>query len=683
MTVQQVFTWLRMTCDRRARAAWLSLGDKSLLNYITGKNLSVRQRLMTLGAAAVVGIGSMLAVGWYQNAQLNLSLERAIAVKDEVEKVNEMRLANANLVLAAMDTIIDRGEGSIQPERVEIINAATAILTDGSATLKSIAAEAGAANEVATYDQDLQTVVQAIKVDLKRMVEEGAPEEDYAAVDDAIDGAGERVGATLNNVSALGGNIVAERVGEATQRSAEALQVQLILGSMAFLTVLALQFIHGNSIANGIRAVARSMQRIVDGDYHATIEGTERGDEIGRMAKSADVFRLAAIEKQNLEESTRSQRLQDEAERERRMSSAEADTRALKLAVDALGEGLKHLSGGDLSAEITITFPPGLERLRHDFNEVATNLKKVMQEIASNSSSIHANSQQMRSAAEDLARRTEQQAASLEETSAALSEITQTVKSSTERAEEASHMVDKAKDYTEKSGAVVSDAMAAMNRIEDATDEIGKIINVIDEIAFQTNLLALNAGVEAARAGDAGKGFAVVAQEVRALAGRAAEAARNIKTLVTRSSEEVRSGVDLVTATGEALHRIGEDVLRINEHVKAIVTSAREQSVGLSEINSAVGQMDQVTQQNAAMVEQTNAASHTLASDAENLSRLVGQFKMNLGETAHAHVPEPAAAAPARPSPARALIQKVAGTFNRTASASASGAAAKEHWEEF
>jgi methyl-accepting chemotaxis protein len=659
-------------------------GDTSLLNYITGKNLSVRQRLMTLGAAAILGIGSMLAVGWYQNAQLNLSLERAMTVKYEVEKVNEMRLANANLVLAAMDTIIDRGEGSIQPERIEIINAATATLAAGSATLKAIAAEAGAADQVSTYDEDLNTVTQAIKVDLKRMVENGAPEADYAAVDDAIDGAGERVGATLNNVSALGGNIVAERVAEATQRSAEALRVQLILGSIAFLTVVFLQFIHGNSIANGIRAVARSMQRIVDGDYNATIEGTERGDEIGNMAKSADVFRLAAIEKQDLEESTRSQRLQDEAERERRTSSAEADTRALKVAVDALGEGLKNLSEGDLSARITVSFPPDLERLRHDFNEVATNLKKVMQEIASNSSSIHANSQQMRSAADDLARRTEQQAASLEQTSAALSEITQTVKSSTERAEEASHMVDNAKDYAEKSGAVVNDAMAAMNRIEDATDEIGKIINVIDEIAFQTNLLALNAGVEAARAGDAGKGFAVVAQEVRALAGRAAEAARDIKTLVTRSSDEVRSGVDLVTATGEALHRIGEDVLRINEHVKAIVTSAREQSVGLSEINSAVGQMDQVTQQNAAMVEQTNAASHTLASDAENLSRLVGQFKMNLGETAHARDPEQAAAvAPARPSPARALIQKVAGTFNRTASASASGAAAKEHWEEF
>jgi len=315
---------------------------------------------------------------------------------------------------------------------------------------------------------------------------------------------------------------------------------------------------------------------------------------------------------------------------------------------------------------------------------VAINLKRVMTEIATNSSSIRANGQQMKSAADDLARRTEQQAASLEETSAALSEITETVKSATDRAEEASHMVDNAKDYAEKSGAVVNDAMSAMNRIEDATDEIGKIINVIDEIAFQTNLLALNAGVEAARAGDAGKGFAVVAQEVRALAGRAADAARDIKTLVSRSNDEVRSGVELVTATGQALHRIGEDVLRINEHVKAIVTSAREQSVGLSEINSAVSQMDQVTQQNAAMVEQTNAASHTLASDAENLSRLVGQFKVNLGEAAHDQYQEAArAASPQRPSPARALMNKVAGSFNRTATATASAAAAQEHWEEF
>jgi methyl-accepting chemotaxis protein len=655
-----------------------------MFNYITGKDLSVKQRLMTLGAAAVIGIGSMLAVGWYQNARISAAIQDSIEIKDEVERINEMRLANANMVLAAMDTIIDRGEGKIQPERVEIINAAVALLNDGTPVLNGVAAEAGVPGEVSAYADDLKIVVKAIQVDLKRMVETGAPDEDYAAIDDAIDGAGERLGSVLNNLSALGGNLVEDYVNEATSRSNQALTFQLGLGSLAFITVIALQFIHGNSIANGIRQVRNSMQRITDGDYDAQVDGTDRRDEIGGMARSADLFRKAAIEKRELEETSRTQRQQNEAERESRTAAMEADTRALKLAVDALGEGLTRLSQGDLCAAITSPFPPDLERLRNDFNEVATNLKRVMTEISSNSSSIYANSQQMRSAADDLARRTEQQAASLEETSAALSEITETVKTATERAEEASHMVDNAKDYAEKSGEVVNDAMAAMERIEGATGEIGKIINVIDEIAFQTNLLALNAGVEAARAGDAGKGFAVVAQEVRALAGRAAEAARDIKTLVGRSSDEVRSGVELVTATGEALHRIGEDVLRINEHVKAIVTSAREQSVGLSEINSAVGQMDQVTQQNAAMVEQTNAASHTLASDAENLSRLVGQFKVNLGETAHVQYQEPAkAASPQKPSPARALMNKVAGSFNRSASATAPAAAAQEHWEEF
>ncbi len=655
-----------------------------MLNFITGRNLSVKQRLMTLGAAAIVGIGSMLAVGWYQNARISTAIHESIEIKNEVERINEMRLANASMVLAAMDTIIDRGEGQIQPERVDIINAAATLLSEGTPILKAVATEAGVPGQVATYETDLKVVLQAIQVDLKRMVETGAPESDYAAVDDAIDGAGERLATVLNDLSAAGGNLVEDYVQQATERSDQALTFQLGLGTLAFISVMILQLVHGNSIVNGIGMVRNAMQRIIDGDYDSRVDGTDRGDEIGGMARSADIFRKAAIDKRDLEETTRAQQRQNETERENRTAAMEADTRALKIAVDALGEGLKRLSEGDLCAAISRPFPPDLERLRNDFNEVATNLKRVMTEIATNSSSIHANSQQMRSAADDLARRTEQQAASLEETSAALTEITETVRTATDRAEEASHMVDNAKIYAEKSSAVVNDAMAAMVRIEGATGEIGKIINVIDEIAFQTNLLALNAGVEAARAGDAGKGFAVVAQEVRALAGRAAEAARDIKTLVGRSSEEVRSGVEIVTATGEALHRIGEDVLRINEHVKAIVTSAREQSVGLSEINSAVGQMDQVTQQNAAMVEQTNAASHTLASDAENLSRLVGQFKVNLNETAHDQHQEPArAASPQKPSPARALMNRVAGSFNRTASAAAPAAAAQEHWEEF
>lgn len=656
-----------------------------MLNYITGKNLSVRQRLMTLGAAAVLGIGSMLGVGWYENVRVDAALRSAVELRESVEKINEMRLANANLTLAAMDTIIDRNEGKIQDERLAIMNAALSLLRDGSPVLKAVAAEAGLSGEVASYDADLEAVAQTITVNLKQLVETGADESAYAAIDDTIDGAGERLAEALNNISALGGNLVDARIEDATARTAYSLVSQVFLGTLAFITVIFLQLLHGNSIANGIRSVRNAMQRIVDGDYQTTVEATDRADEIGGMARAADIFRKAAIEKQELENTSREARRQNEAERETRAAAMEADNLAIKTAVDSLAEGLNLLSDGNLGVEIATPFPADLERLRSDFNQVSKRLEHVMSEIAVSSSSIRANGHQMRSAADDLARRTEQQAASLEETSAALDQITATVRVATERAEEASHMVGTAKDYAENSGTVVNDAMTAMERIEDATGEIGKIINVIDEIAFQTNLLALNAGVEAARAGEAGKGFAVVAQEVRALAGRAGDAARDIKSLVGRSTEEVRTGVELVTATGEALHRIGEDVLRINEHVKAIVTSAREQSVGLSEINSAVGQMDQVTQQNAAMVEETNAASHTLAGDAENLSRLVGQFKFKGAGTGPTNEPKPVnKASEPRPSPAKALIEKVAGTFNRTAPAKAmASAAAQEHWEEF
>ncbi|MBA3042308.1 MAG: methyl-accepting chemotaxis protein [Alphaproteobacteria bacterium] len=656
-----------------------------MLGFISGSGLSVRQRLMTLGAATSLGIGSMLAVGWYENAQVDTALTRALALQRDVEQLNEMQLASSRLVLAAMDTIIDRGEGVIQKERAEIIRSAATLLSAGAPIMKSLAQETGNAALAETYDADVAEIVKAIEVDLKRLVETGAPEADYAAIDDAIDGAGDRLSATLDQSAALAGQIMQASVEGATARAGASLYIQLGLGLLALCTTLLLQAVHGNAIVNGIRAVRSAMQRVLDGDLETAVQANDRRDEIGEMARSVDVFRNAAVEKRALESSSAEASQRNEQEREARAAAIAADNAAVKRAVDQLALGLNRLSEGDLSVTIAEAFPGDLERLRADFNQTTNRLQSVMGEIASNSSSIRANGLQMRSAADDLARRTEQQAASLEETSAALDEITATVRNATERAEEASHMVDNAKVYAERSGSVVSDAMAAMERIEDATGEIGKIINVVDEIAFQTNLLALNAGVEAARAGEAGKGFAVVAQEVRALAGRAAEAARDIKTLVGRSSAEVKTGVELVTAAGEALHRIGEDVLRINEHVKSIVTSAREQSVGLSEINSAVGQMDQVTQQNAAMVEQTNAASHTLAGDAENLSRLVGQFKMTGSAYAAPVQPQAASAASLpKPSPAKSLIDKVAGTFNRSAVARvASQGAAAENWEEF
>ncbi|MDQ0454816.1 methyl-accepting chemotaxis protein [Rhizobium paknamense] len=652
--------------------------------------LSVGSRLMTLGGAAVCGIAAMLAVGYYQSSQVDASLHRALMLKTKLETINELRLANGELTLAAMDTIIDRDEGSIQPERVKIITAAGSALTKAAPLVKEIAGEIGQPAIAATYEADSASLFREISVELKRLVETRAPEADYDRIDNVIDSAGTRLGDLLGNLSNAATLLVEQRVNEATDASSRSISYQLTIGLLAFLTVLALQFVHARSILNGLRGVRTSLRSIIDGDYETPINALERRDEIGDIARSAEIFRDSVKEKRKLEQEAEANLRLHENEVRERESATRAERDRMQAAVEALADGLNRLADGDLQVVIDKPFPQDMERLKSDFNQVTTRLKNVMSEISANSHSILANSVEMRVAADDLARRTEQQAASLEETSAALNQVTQTVRTSAERAEHASQMVEKAKDYAEESATVVGEAMSAMERIQSATGEIGKIINAIDEIAFQTNLLALNAGVEAARAGDAGKGFAVVAQEVRALAGRAADAARDIKTLVGKSNDEVLTGVDLVKAAGDALHRIGEDVLRINDHVKSIVTSAREQSVGLNEINSAVGQMDQVTQQNAAMVEETNAASHALAGDAENLGRLVGQFKTGSGAKPATAKPQPASAASApKPSPAKQLMNKVAGAFSKgtatpaRAATAAATAASTDHWEEF
>jgi methyl-accepting chemotaxis protein len=239
--------------------------------------------------------------------------------------------------------------------------------------------------------------------------------------------------------------------------------------------------------------------------------------------------------------------------------------------------------------------------------------------------------------------------------------VTTAVKDSSQRAGEAGQLVGKTRAGAERSGAIVRDAVAAMQQIEQSSSEIGNIIGVIDDIAFQTNLLALNAGVEAARAGEAGKGFAVVAQEVRELAQRSAQAAREIKALITKSGNQVQNGVTLVGETGKALEQIVLEVQDINSLVSAIVTTAREQSTGLHEINVAVNQMDQGTQKNAAMVEQTTAASHGLAKEANSLIALLNQF--DLGMPGSAPVRTASASSQPSPSPARAMGQKLARAF--------------------
>ncbi|MFK0332930.1 methyl-accepting chemotaxis protein [Rhizobium sp. NPDC090275] len=292
-----------------------------------------------------------------------------------------------------------------------------------------------------------------------------------------------------------------------------------------------------------------------------------------------------------------------------------------------LATGLRKLAAGDLDHSLDLPFIPSLDSIRVDFNDTVGKLSSAMATVATNAKAISESSANIQSNTDSLARRTEQQAASVEETAAALEEVTTTVADSSHRAAEAGRLVARAKANAEHSGEIVRRAVMAMDGIARSSSAISSIISVIDGIAFQTNLLALNAGVEAARAGDAGKGFAVVAQEVRELAQRSASAAKEISSLITASAGEVAGGVKLVNETGEALVRIANEVQEIDGHVIAIVQAAQEQSTALKEINQAVNSIDQGTQQNAAMVEESNAASHALAGDARGLFELVGQFR--------------------------------------------------------
>ncbi len=438
----------------------------------------------------------------------------------------------------------------------------------------------------------------------------------------------------------------------------------LAVSLAALATGVAFAWLIGRSIANPVLALTETMGRLATGDYRAAVPGLERGDEIGRMAAAVEVFKRNGAENERLRGEVEAERrsaeqsragqeaLLDHAVGEIVAAAADGDLtqridtaplsgvaaklgagvnqllEAVSTAIDEVGGVLAGLADGDLTRRVGGAYRGIFARLKEDVNQTGDTLKDALGRIADNANTVRDAAGEISTGSQDLAQRTESQAAALEQTAASMHEVTATVKQNAENAQAANRLAAAARDIADRSGGIVAQAVTAMGGIEGSAQKIVDIVSLIDEIAFQTNLLALNASVEAARAGEAGKGFAVVAQEVRALAQRSASASKDIKALISESNAQVKTGAGLVNQAGASLTEIVAAVKQVSDIVAEIAAASAEQARGLEEVNGAVVNMDEMTQRNGALVEQTTASAQTLASQAEELAGLIGRFRL-------------------------------------------------------
>ncbi|MDK2749023.1 MAG: methyl-accepting chemotaxis protein, partial [Brevundimonas sp.] len=604
--------------------------------WTIGKKVTATGIIVLLLSVGTAGVGLVM------NAKLAGALDRA-SVSSSVLR-NHMQ---ADMMHDALRSDVFGAMLAKDPANGVDIDAVTADLAEHREIFETAIAE----NNALATDPEIQAALKAVEAPLQAYIAAAARMVELAAADPVAAQGGMTDFLTQFTALETAMSAAADRIEATAEKNRLAAEVEAKAGQMVMMVaVVASLLISISLILAGSRGLVAPIRRLT-GDLRAMAQGqtevklgeARRKDEVGDIARAVvDIQALIVARAQAEAAEAHQRRAREEEDRVAGDQSRAAAAREQAAVVTGLTQGLEALARADLTFRIQDAFPAAYEQLRSNFNVALDGLQEVIGSIAVNAGAINAGAGEIAQAADDLSRRTEQQAASLEETAAALDQITATVRATASGAVQAAGAVQEARSDADRSGAVVRDAITAMSEIERSSTEIGQIIGVIDEIAFQTNLLALNAGVEAARAGESGRGFAVVASEVRALAERSAQAAKEIKSLITQSTTQVGSGVRLVGETGQTLDRIVAHVAQIERLVTDISSSAAEQATGLQQVNTAVNQMDQMTQQNAAMVEQSTAASHSLSQEADSLNAAVARFRVGAPPAASAPAPAPA-----------------------------------------
>ncbi len=570
-------------------------------------NLSIKNRLLAISVVAVAVVLLIAQLGFFGLRRSNAGLDTSITATAAVLHQKHADMMHDALRSDVLFAILTGPNGSAADR-----NTVKQDLEDHAASFESSIAELQALSLPPQIREQVNAVVPPLNAYLASAREIvglalTSSEEGRKKLPDFMVAFSE----LEDSMGALGEQIESSgsAVGTEIQETNKLVKGVLLMGAALAAVALAVitRSISG-SISRPLTEVKQGLGQMAGGNLDTPIQGTHRLDEIGEIAKALEVLRDTLLKAREQEE--------------------ELTQGAQQRVVKALSVGLRNLSMGDLSQPIVEPFAEQYEMLRIDYNNTLEKLTQTIAQVVDASDSIRARSAEISRSSEELSARTENQAATLEQTAAALDELTASVKAAADGAREVEKVVHQARTEATESGTVVQGAVDAMNEIERSSEQISQIIGVIDDIAFQTNLLALNAGVEAARAGDAGRGFAVVASEVRALAQRSSAAAKEIKLLIGASTQHVDRGVDQVGRAGSALASIVDRVTEISTLVSDIASGAREQSVGLAEVNIGVNQLDQVTQHNAAMVEQSTAASHALKQEVVGMAKLVAQFSL-------------------------------------------------------